>query len=194
LDPSQPLPFLVENDVLLTHAAVESIEASTIRQYPIMAQTDDDLFLHMSDVDLVGMFATPGENSFIFMMSKSEVMANAVSIDSSQSRKLTIPKHTQILVNGLYFTMQYPIDIVIKSHGGIEVSYDGTVDSPLQDLSGTRIDWEIIRLPSGIAGNLPNEYIRIDVPVKQMRLTSFKNASSPASLFKQSYDFEDQFF
>lgn len=193
LDPSQPLPFLIENDVVLTHAAVEAIEASTIRQYPIMVQTDEDLYLHMSDADMVGMFATPGENTFIFMMSKAEIEQNAVAIEDSQSRKLTIPKNTQILINGLYFTMQYPIDIVIKSHGGIEVSFDGTVNSPLQELAGTKITWDIIRLPSSIVGSLPNEYLRIDIPIKQMRLVSYKNASSPASLFKQSYEFEDQF-
>lgn len=193
LDPSQPLPFLIENDVVLTHAAVEAYEANTMRQYPVMAQNESDLYLHMSDADMVGMYASPGEGEFVFMMSKSEVLENSVSIPGSQSRKLTIPKHTEVQVNGLYFTMQYPIHIVIKPHGGIEISYDGTVFSPLQELSGTNIDWSILRLPTGVQGNLPNEYIRITMSMKQLRLTSYKDASSAVSLFKKSYKVEDQF-
>lgn len=193
VDPSQPLPFLIENDVVLTHAAVEAFEANTMRQYPVMAQNEEDLFLHVSDVDMVGMFAVPGENDFVFMLSKAEASMNAVNIPGTQSKKLTIPKHTQIHVNGLHFTMQYPVNILIKPHGGMEVSYDDDVDKSIQNLRGAKVDWDILRLPSSVVGATPNEYIRITVPVKQMRLTTHKASSSPVSMFKKSYVIDGQF-
>lgn len=193
LDPSQPLPFLIENDVVLTAAAVDSYEILTQQQYPIMSQTEEDLYLHLSDDDMVGMFATPGENTFTFVISKSEVLANAVMIDNSQSRKITIPKHSQVTVNGLVFTLQHPINIVIKPHGGIEIAYDATGYSPLQILQGTRIEWDVMKLKSSVQGQLPNEYLRIHIPMKQMRLASHVLKSNPTSILKKSFSFLDQF-
>ena len=193
VDPSQPLPFLVENDVVLAHAAVEAFEANTMRQYPVMAQNESDLFLHVSDIDMVGMFAVPGETDFVFMLSKAEVVMNAVNIPGTQSKKLTIPRHTQILINGLHFTMQYPITMLIKPHGGMEINYEDEVDKSIQNLGGTKLDWDILKMPSSIVGNTPNEYIRITTPVKQMRLSTHKASSSPVTMFKKSYVIEDQF-
>lgn len=193
LDPSQPLPFLIENDVVLTAAAVDSYGMLTMKQYPVMSQTEEDLYLHLSDNDMVGMFASPGEVTFTFMVSKSEVLANAVAIDNSQSRKITIPKHSQVTVNGMIFTLQYPINIVIKPHGGIDIAYDATGYSPLQTLQGTRIEWDVLRLKSSVQGQLPNEYLRIFIPMKQMRLVSHVLKSNPTTLLKKSFTFQDQF-
>lgn len=194
MDPSQPLPFLLETSVVLTAAAVDSYETLTLQQYPNIAQTSEDLYLHLSDVDMVGMFGTPGQCYFTILLSKSEVVANAVAIDGSQSRKLTIPKHTQLTVNGLYFTMQYPIDIVIKPYGGIEITLDGTVSSPLQPLTGTRVDWNTFRQRSSVQGDLPNEYLRIRFPVMQMKLTSHVIKGNPTALLKKSFSLTDSFF
>lgn len=194
LDPSQPLPFLLENNVVLTAAAVDSYEVLTMKQYQVMSQTEDDLYLHLSDDDMVGMFASPGEAVFTLIISKSEVLANAVRIDNSQSRKITIPKHTQITVNGLIFTLQHPVNIVIKPHGGIEIAFDGTFFSPLQILQGTRIDWTVLKLKSSVQGQLPNEYLRINLPMKQMRLVSHSMKSNPTVILKKTFLFQDEFF
>lgn len=193
MDPSQPLPFLVENDVLLANAAVQSFEAVLMKQYPIMAQTDEDLFIHMSDIDLEGMYATPGEAYFTILLSRSEVVSQAVQIDDSRSYKITIPKHTSILVNDIAFTMQYPINIVVRPHGGIDINYDVSDVSPLQTIVGNKVEWEEFDNLSNQIGGSFNQYLKIDIPVKQMKLSSYSSATSSTAIFKETYPFEDQF-
>lgn len=191
-DPSQPLPFLVENDCILTAAAIEAYEASTMRQYPILAQTEEDLYLHMSDVDMVGMYASPGKATFTMLLSVNELRTRSVVIEDSGNRKITIPKNTQFIVNNYVFTMQYPVDIIIKSFGGIEISYDGTVYSPLQELEGSRIEWDYYTT-RGDEGTI-TEFIRIDIPVLQMDLKSYKIQSNPTSTLKKTFTFKDHFY
>ena len=193
LDPSQPLPFLVENDVALTHAAIEAYEITTMRQYPIMAQSESDLFLHMSDADMVGMYAVPGDIEFFMILSKAEVQLRAVQVDDSRTYKLTIPKHTSVEVNGFTFTMQYPINILIRSHGGIDISWDLSHLSPLQTLKGNRIEWDVVRMNSRDINNPVNEYLRLFVPMKQMKLTTYSETTNATSIFKKSFGFTDQF-
>lgn len=193
LDPGQPLPLTVEVDSVLTHAAIESFNATALRMYPSMAQTDEDLYLHMSDVDMVDMFASPGEAEMIFLLNKAEVIARSVPVNNSRSRKMVIPKHTEVDVNGFTFTMQYPINIVIKSHGGVEIMYDGSTPSPLQTLRNTSVDWAVRRMGSDVQGQTPGDWLLLKVPMKQMRLTTYRMDSNMSTIAKASFEFEDKY-
>lgn len=193
-DPSQPLPFLIENDCILTAAAIEAYEANTLRQYPYLAQTEEELFLHVSDLDMVGMYALPSTGKFTLVFSKPELVRRAVQIDGSNSKKITIPKHTNIVVNNLVFTLQYPIDIVIKPYGGMEISYDASVPSPLHELESDRISWSELNLPSDVNDTSISTLIRMDIEVKQMQLTTHRIQANVTSVLKKVFTFRDHFY
>ena len=159
VDASNPFAFLLEAGSVNAAAAMLANETLTRKQYPSVAVTEDDLYLHMSDRDYVGRFATPSRGVFKILMSKDElVRQRAVLTGEGRVRKLTIPRDTQITVAGNAFTMQYPIDIRVMSHGGIQVVYDTSIMSPLQTLETNIVTSTTVNING-------DEYLLIDVPM-----------------------------
>jgi hypothetical protein len=192
-DPSLPFPFLMESSVLLTAGAVQRDEVLTSRQFPNMAKTDEDLYHHLTDADFSKMFGSAGEGWFYIYLSKEEVLANAVQVGQTRTRKLTIPRHTSITVNGLVFTMQYPINFIVKAHGGIDVVYDASITSPLQTLKGNRVEVDTVKLRSVTDGQTPIEFLRLRVKLKQMKLTSYVASLTSSTSLKKVYELTDNY-
>lgn len=193
VDPSLPLPYLLETSVLLTTAAIQRDEVLTQRQFPNMAKTDEDLYHHLTDADLTRMFGSAGGGWFYIYLSKDEVLANAVQIGETTTRKLSIPRHTAITVNNLTFTMQYPINIIVKSHGGIDTVYDASHVSPLQALQGNRVESEEIELDLVSQQQGRMKFLRLRVYLKQMTLTTNMAALNSATTLKKVYEFPDNY-
>lgn len=193
-DPTIPIVKLLEVSSILTAAGVRNDYLLDRKSYPIMSTTDDDLFNHMVDIDFVDMFSMPSKAKFDIYVSKTEIVERSVPIGSSRSRKLTIPRHTSIVVNGIPFTMQYPINFLVKSHGGLDVVYGMDKPSPLQHLPGNKVDWDVIKL-KGISdeGGLV-ELVRLSVPVEQMEVTTIYETISAAKVLKKEVSFKDKFF
>ena len=58
-DPTDPVVYLAEMGTMLGHATLMGLQESVPKTFPSMAQTYDDLFRHMSDVDYVDVFSQP---------------------------------------------------------------------------------------------------------------------------------------
>lgn len=192
-DPGLPFPFLMESSVILTAGAIQRDEVLTSRQFPNMAKTDEDLYHHLTDADFSKMFGSAGEAWFYIYLSKEEVLAQAVQIGQTRTRKLTIPRHTSITANGLVFTMQYPINLIVKAHGGIDVVYDASIPSPLQTLKGNRVEVDTVKLRTVTDGQLPVEFLRLRVKLKQMKLTSYVASLTQSTSLKKVYEFADNY-
>lgn len=195
VDPSNPFVQLIESQVMLTAAAVEENRILNNRQYASMAQDDESLFYHLSDKDYEGMFGTPSGTIFDIYLSKDELIANAVQVGDTGTKRITIPKHSRIVVNNLAFTFQYPINFIIKKHGGIDVVYDGSQPSPLQQLSGNKVDWGTFTNNIITDNNVGRtELIRVRTFLKQMMLTSYTYSLSAAKSLKKILTLTDQFY
>lgn len=194
VDPSLPFPYLLETSVLLSAAGIQRDEILTAKQFPNMSKTDDDLYHHLTDPDLTRMFGTAGSGWFYIYLSKEEVLAHAVPIGNTRTRKLSIPRHTAITVNGLTFTMQYPINIIVKSHGGIDVVYDASNPSPLQTLKGNRVEVDYVTLDLASQNQTGRiEFLRLRVNLKQMELTTHNASLTSSTTLKKVYDFADNY-
>jgi len=195
VDPSLPFPHLMEMSVVLACGAIQEDNILNRRQYAVMAQNEDDLFYHMSDVDYEGMFASPGGAWFYIYIAKQEVLQRAVQIGNTTTKKITIPKHTNIVANNTMFTMQYPINILVKAHGGIDVVYDGSRPSPLQDLQGNKVEWDTVLQRTVVTpGAEPMEFVRMRVFLKQMVLTSYTESLNNARILNKTVTFSDDFY
>jgi len=194
VDPSMPFPHLIEASVLMTAGAVQRDEILNTRQYSVMAVEDDDLYYHLSDKDYEGMFATPAGTWFDIYISRDEILQNAVRVGTTGTKKLTIPKHTQIVVNNAAFTFQYPINFLVKTHGAIDVVYDGSQLSPLQTLRGNKVDWSLVT--TGITDNNGGHVVmvRLRVFLKQMLLTSYQYSLSASKSLKKVLTLTDDFY
>lgn len=188
VDATNPFVFALETTATNTAAFMQYMEALTRRQYPASALTQEDLYLHMSDKDYIGRFATPAATFWTLMFRKDEVI-NAMVLDPiAKIKKITIPRNTVFRVAETPFSLQYPIDIRQLDHGGLQVVYDTAVPSPLQELTTNLIEFEEITAYDGIT------FIKFNVEVNQFDIVTKYNDVNAASGFVTTISHPDKFY
>ena len=188
VDPTNPFVFLLEAACTMASAGMLQAEALTQQQYASMAQTDTALYTHMSDVDYLNRFATPTTTAITLMMSVDEVRSRAVAIPNGGGvRQLILPRHTEITVAGTPFTLQHPIHIRVMPHDAISVTYDVDVVTPLYRLTTNQLEWSLIYLEQ-------TQYLRIVIPIHQMRILSQMAQLNSITGFAKDYAFTDKFY
>lgn len=142
IDSATPFGFLLQSSAVVTSAAIDEAAALTRKQYAVEAQTEADLYLHMSDKDYLNRFAMPSRAKFTFAFDKEELLQKLVEDPDLNIRKLIIPRNTKVTVNNITFTLQYPIEIRQLLHGGLQIVYNNNIESPIQVLETNIIEYE----------------------------------------------------
>lgn len=186
-DSTNPMVLCLETSAINAAACCVDNANTARKLYSSMASTPEDLYLHMSDADYIGRFATPSKTTITMLLGLEEAKARAVATGVGATRKLTIPRHTAFTVNGATFTMQYPIDIRVMGHGGLQIVYDAESPSPLETLSTNLVNWTTATV-QGI------ELIVLHIPVSQFVITSFEGTANASSAFVLQRSFSDQFY
>lgn len=195
VDATNPFVNLMEGTVTLCSAAIAESDANTRKQYASAAITMDELYLHMSDKDFLDRFATPSRTTITVLLGIELVKQKAVSVVPSLPadangvglRKITIPRHSEFKVADLLFTMQYPIDILVTSTGGINVVYDVSRPSPLYQIENNQLSWQI----AAVQGS---NYLAIDIPITQFQISTNQAQMNAITGFSKSYPFTDNFY
>lgn len=189
VDPSNPAISLLETAAVVGSNSVNQGLALIRRLYPAQAQTPEDLYAHMSYRDYVNRFSSPSTDPFIFFVSLSQFMNYAIRPTGANYVMITIPRNTKITVNDyVAFTLQYPIDIKYYDTQSLEVSYNSSIESPLQTLTTNIINYTLMNEPSS------NErWIRFTIDCPQV---SVKKVTTNVQMGKYSVlniDFSDQY-
>lgn len=187
VDATNPFIFLMEASSVNAASNVLEAKALTRKQYASMALTQEDLYLHMSDKDYVGRFAEPSRAGFYLLLGKEELYARAVPTGNGDIRKLTIPRNSVFTINEINFTMQYPIEIRVMGHGGLQIVYNTDSVSPLQTLSTNIVTWSIVSIQG-------TEFVRIEIPVQQFSISRQIAKLNLTTGFSKTYGFKDQFY
>lgn len=188
VDPTNPFVFCLESAAVLTAAAINETEAATRRQYPAAAQTIEDLYLHMSDKDFVDRFATPSKTKMSFLLPLEELVGKMLDDPDTGGRKIVIPRNSVFSAGGITFSLQYPIEIRQLKHGGLQVVYDGTISSPLQELESNIIPFSFQPRYDG------SSWLAFQVDVYQFNIVTQRSAVSLAQPFELAIDITDQFY
>lgn len=189
VDPTNPFVFCLESSAVNTAAFMVENEVNTRKQYPSIAQTPEDVYIHMSDVDFVNRFAVPAKTKFTIVANKEELLNNMVYDLATNSRKIIIPRNTYFTVNDVVFCMEYPVEIREQSHGGLQIVYNTDKTSPLMDLTSNIIKWDVRKIsPSTL-----DEWIYIEVDVIQAKVETYEEEVTQALGFNRSYIFNDSF-
>lgn len=190
VDASNPFMFLMEMGISTSAANMRHTDAAMRRLYPNLAQSEEDLYLHMSDEDYIDRFASPAKDTIItFFFSLDEILDRAVPVPGSTERRLVIPRHTQVSVEDTLFSMQYPLEIRVLGSGRLQCVYDITSKSPLKQLATSTADWTVVRI-----GNLDQDFLRINIPFDQFDIKSIRDTVTDATGYTKTITFNDQFY
>ena len=187
-DPTNPAVNILEMAAMIGSSLKFDREIALRKLFPAMAQTYDDLYLHMSDEDYLYRFATPAITPFNFLFRKNEILAAAVQVPGSTIKKLVLPKFTAVTVAGITHTLTYPIEFRVLQHGGIQILYDTTEQNPIQLLESNIINYQYVKDRNQV------ESIMLTVPLPQYLKTSYLESLNPSTGFSQEFSFDDQFY
>lgn len=187
--PDATIPFVaaMECGTLGVTMAITEMEAQMRMLNARMALTQDEVYYHMSSDDYIGRFSTPANTEFLLYLGYEEIIQKAVPYGNQGARKLVIPRLTQFLGGTTPFTMQYPIELRVLRHGGLQIVYDGTIVSPVETLRTNQVIWDVMMMGR-------NRVVRLKIPVKQFKITTNTDALSPTTLFENEYAFTDKFY
>lgn len=192
VDPSNPLVMLWESSVATGIAGIQRTETLMRRVYPQLAQSEEDLYGHMIDSDYLDRFAAPSEAVFTLLLSVDEIRERAI-LGTDGVRRMRIPADTQITVEDMSFTFQYPIEIRVMNHGGLQVMYDISKPSPISVLSSNVVDWQLVTI-RGDSDVSDAEMLMMQIPLKQFEVTSHFDQLNPSTGFNKRYGFDDRFY
>lgn len=187
VDPTSPFVFALESSAVLTAYAMSKNATLNRMQYPYAAQTLDDLYLHMSDTDYVNRFAVPVTDTFYMLLPYQEVLNNLVLDPTTGLSMLVIPRNTNITVADTVFSIQYPIQIRQLAHGGLQIVYDTSEPSPLQELPSNVIPWQIV-------SDGTTEYLQFSFEVMQFSINSLTQPVNASTLFQYQIAYVNQFY
>lgn len=187
VDPTNPFVFLLESSCVNTSLAITESAINLRKQYPSLAQTEDELYLHMSDKDFIGRFATPGFTDFTFMVSYKDVLNKMAYDNVEKCYKAIIPRNTEITINDLTFSFQYPIIIRRFSDSIVQISYDSEILDPVKALTSAVIDYDIRR------DSNQEDWLFFKVNLSQFKVeTSYHNIQQSIT-FDTEIPFSDKF-
>lgn len=189
VDPTNPAILILEMSAVNAAAAVIESEINTRNMYPILAQTPDQLYRHMSDKDFLNRFAVPTKTYFTFIMNLTDVLSKMVPDPVNPGVKyVTIPRNTQFIVNETTFQMEYPVDIRQYENGVLEVSYDATYLSPLMPIT-TNIITHTVRTDANSV-----DVLSFTVDAIQVVVNSTQYILQSSTYFMESINFEHQYY
>lgn len=195
VDPTSPFVMLHESMVVLTNSFFEKHWNLTRQRYPRLVTTQDELYLHMSDIDYLGRFGSPAESYFYIMFQEAELLNAMVEDTTLGIKKVVIPRNTTFTIDSITFSLQYPIEIRRMQHGGLNIVYDTDVTSPLRTLSTNAVDWEYA-VPTSSTGtdNNAGRWIRMKVVTDQFFINTSTETPTAATAFSTTIDLTDTFY
>lgn len=188
LDATNPAIFCLESAVVMSCANMTDSESKMRKLYADMANTPEELYLHMADVDYLGIYSNPSRVNITLMFDLDEIMQKAVpEASSGGTRKLTIPRYSKISVADTELTLLYPIDIRVMPHGGFNITFDTSEITPIGRVETNLLDWFVEVLDD-------TQYLNIEAPFHQLNIERFTASVNAVSGFTREYAFSNLYY
>ena len=188
VDPTNPFVFLLDSIAYSTAAAIIESESNLRKQYPIIAQSEDHIYPHMSDRDYINRFSTPVSTQFNIMVNYQSLLQVMVDNPTQECKMITIPRDSTINIAGTVFTIHYPIDIKLYYNNILQVSYNNDITHPLHRLQTNIIDHEYRQDSDGVV------WLDFKVDASQYRTKSTTFSVELSTPFSKEIPFMDHFY
>ena len=188
VDASNPFVYSLENTAFHAAAFMSELDTNTRRQFPVVAQTRDDLYLHMSDKDYIDAFATPA-TAKIKVLIPLTVLEQAMVYDSVTGNKIiTLARNTVFTVANTPFSLQYPVTIKMLSHGGLQMLYETNQVSPLLALQSNLVDFVEFKDNRGV------DWVQFELDATQFSISTTYNDVSASAGYVTECSLSDQYY
>lgn len=187
VDATNPFVFLLEASTVNTASFQTESELLLRRLYPSLAQSYEDLYLHMSDADYLDRFSKPAETEFTIMVALPTLEREWLWDPNEACHKVTIPRNSKIEVDGYAFLIEYPIHIRKFATGQVQIAYDAEIDSPITELRNSIIDYVTRTDDSQVV------WLDFKIPMKQLRLESIVFTATRSVKFSQTIPLKDRY-
>lgn len=144
IEPNNPLAYNIEVAALMTHYAVQEHTLLSRKMYPVLANTEEDLHLHMSDKDYLGRFSSPAFTNVTFNISYNDFLAKAGYDPLTKDRVLVLPRNYQVEIEETIYSLTSPVKIRMTESGVIDVRHDNNLTDPIFPLSTDFIPFDIV--------------------------------------------------
>ncbi|EAB5867586.1 hypothetical protein BXE85_26820, partial [Salmonella enterica subsp. enterica] len=193
-DPTDPVVYLAEMGTMMGHATLMGLQESIPKTFPSMAQTYDDLFRHMSDVDYVDVFAQPATTELLLLIDVDSLISKAYPLQIAGVRKVVIPRDTVFTVSGYTFAIQYPIEIRVLPYGtnenpAFQVLWITETQSPISPVSTNALEWELTS-----TNTTSSQLLAIHIPVMQYAVKEESNTVEGNNTFVMTRAYTNKFF
>ena len=186
-DPSNPFIFLLETSAVLASSSMDESRSRARELYPVLASKSEDLYRHMSDVDFLNIFSTPGRITMSLIFKVHDIFNLAVKVPDQTYKKITIPKNSIFSISEYNFGIYYPIDLRVTLQKELQIVYDTFSPSPIKTLKDDKIDFNYFTYRN-------NQFVNIDLPMDQYTLTSHRSPLTVNIGFNQTYNYSDYYY
>ena len=111
-DPTNPFVALLEADAMMTRAGLEETLYAMRANFASLSKTNEDLYHHINDDDIIDMVSVPSKGSFTILVNASNFFGKGYRSETEPDIiQMRIPKYTEITVVGTTFTTMNDIDV-----------------------------------------------------------------------------------
>lgn len=120
-DPTNPFMMLMEASAVSGSNALLEPMGMIRKLYPNLAETPNDLYHHVSDEELVNLFAVPSVATIVIYINVLDLRSNGIKNIKEGYTETKIPKYTEIIVGGVTFTLLNDILVRLYDEGSVFV-------------------------------------------------------------------------
>lgn len=124
VSPSTPFAFLLESSCINTAFAVQEFALQTRKRYPRMANSDDDLYLHMSDFDFLDRFSKPSYANVVFNILFNDFKTKAVYEPLTKDWVLKLPRHLKVTIGSYVYLLTSAIVIRMTENEILDIKFE----------------------------------------------------------------------
>lgn len=180
VDPSNPFTYLLETSCLNTAFAIQEYTLLTRKLYPRLANNYNDLFLHMSDFDYLGIFAEPAYGNVIFNILLNDFETRAKYDPVQNEYVLKLPRHLKVTVDKYIFTLPSAIIIRKTENGIFDVKFENQNFNNIFPVETNYIDFYLYKV------NAEETYITFKVKLPEIDIEAVEIPLEKSKLFKNT--------
>lgn len=165
-DPTNPFTFLLENNALVTSAALQDTKITMRKMYPYLAKNKEDLYPHINSSEILDIFSVPSKAFFNLHINKKDL--ELYGKNTGTYSEIIIPKFSNITVADTVFTILNDIYVRVYKNNSIFSKLIAN-DIPIAENKDTIIESNTVTDNDGL------EWIMLNISVKQIKYYNYKD-------------------